>query len=158
MQKSIFYWTLGLLALVMLNGCTMSRLLRDHRQDIRALMGNEVSPRERFDGLATELAQVLGEATDFDRPDQSLKYLRKFSQQNAKDLRQLYSELSRWIDSKNTVEKIAFAGRAMLHPYARDLLRLVPNVQAMAKAQNYELGALDKVLLLYQLKRFERLN
>ena len=156
MQKTlVFLW---LLALLLLGGCTMSRLLRDHRQDILALMDDGLSDRERFDGLATELAQVLGEATDFNRPDQTLKYLRKFAQQNDRELRQLYSELSVFIDNKSRAGKLAFAGRSLLQPYADDLLRLVPKVQQLARENRYDLGALDKLLLLYQLKQLGRLN
>jgi hypothetical protein len=158
-MRSIFpLWPLAVLVLLLGQGCSMSELLRDHRQDIEALMAKDMTPEARFHGLATELAQVLGEATDLNRPDQTLKYLRKFSKQNSRNLRLLYSELSPWVESKNTVEKITFAGRVLMQPYARDLLRLVPKVQTMAEQQTYELGPLDKILLFYQFKRFQGLK
>jgi hypothetical protein len=136
----------------------MSRLLSDHRQDILALMTPGMDEKARFDGLATELSQVLGEATDFNRPDQTLAYLRKFSKQNNRELLQLYSDLSLWIDGKSTMGKVSFAGYALMQPYADELLTLVPKVQRLASEGQYDLGALDKLLLLYQLKQFNRLK
>lgn len=131
----------------------MSRLLQDHRRDLRALLTEGVSEQEKFDGLATEVAQVLDAALDFERPSQKLRYIRKFTQQNDQELQQLSRELSTWISNQSLVQKSTFVARSLLQPYARELADLIPKFQQLAEQENYDPGALEKVLLLFQLKQ-----
>jgi len=145
-----------LLIVMLLSGCTMSRMLSTHRSNIKSLTSNSLSEKAKFDGLANELADVLDQALTFERPSQKIKYLRKFSQQNSSDLQLLLGELNPWIQGMSQPQQLAFAGRALLQPYGRKLTQLVPKVQKLAEEENADLGTLEKLLILYQLKKLKK--
>ncbi len=152
MKQTILYASL-LLLLSSQVACTVSKQLKSHRNEMSRLANESLPPRDKFDGLATEIAMVLNEATDLRGPVQTFRYLQRFSKQNGPALESLTNELEPYINNMNTAEKVAFVTRAMTRPYGQQLVRLIPKVNNLLASGDYKLGPLERTLGLFALKR-----
>ena len=136
------------------SGCQISQQLSTHRKELdRLAYGENVSKLDKFDGLATILATALDESTSLTSPLKTYKYVTKFSTQNEAALKSLVAELEPWQANMNQAEKIQFTARSLAKPYSRKLIRVVPKVQKMVSEEGYSLGPLEKVLILFKLKK-----
>ena len=139
-------------ALILLQGCTMSKLLKQNRTEMERLAYEDLSKKEKFDGLAEVLVEVMESSLTFENPLKTFRYLEKFTKQNSDELKSLSGELKPWIDDMGRGEKISFTTRALARPYSRRMVKLVPRIQRMAKENEFELGPLQKAMLVYRLK------
>jgi hypothetical protein len=117
-----------------------------------------MDPKEKFDGLGHEIASLLDEGTNLSSPVKTLRYLKRFSDQNEKELNVLFDELNAWQQGMKMGEKIAFGASVLTKSYSRKLLFLVPKVSKMIEQNDYKIGKLEETLLLYSLKKKMREN
>lgn len=152
-MKNYLSISLGLLFTVFaLNGCQMTRLLRENHSEMKRLAYEDLPKEEKFDGLAEELVEVLETSLTYSSPLKSYKYLNKFTQQNEAELNALSKELGPWIKQMKLIEKIKFTKSVMKSPYSKRMTQVVPKVQKMARENGYKLGTLEKILLIYKVK------
>lgn len=144
------------LCLLMLSACTVSKQLRAHRTELDRLANVESDPQQKFDGLAMVIATTLDEATEFESPIRTWRYLQRFSKQNEDELVLLTSQLEEYVQSLNAAQRVAMVSRALTQPYGRKLARLIPKVNKMLQSGEYELGPLQRTLGLFALKRAVR--
>ncbi|MEM7367391.1 MAG: hypothetical protein AAF587_02250 [Bacteroidota bacterium] len=148
--------SLILVLLALLSSCQISNQLRVHKTELQRLAYNEPENRAKFDGLAKVLVTALEEASARPTTTQTVRYVQKFSNQNDRSLRQLSTDLDAWIKGMGPGQRLAFGTRALSQSYSRKLIVLVPKIQKKAKEGGFELGALEKVLLLFKLKQLTK--
>ncbi|MEM7654549.1 MAG: hypothetical protein AAF399_00360 [Bacteroidota bacterium] len=146
------------LVLILLSSCQMSRQLSVHQTNLKRLVNSNLSEQQKFDGLAEELVMVLEGAAGQASPLKTAKYLRKFSAQNKASLNVLYDDLDNWIKGMKPGRKIAFAAGTLSQPYARKLVQLIPEVEQRVKNGGYRMGTMEKILLLYRLRKMVKNN
>ena len=142
--------------LLLVSSCQMSRQLQVHKTELQRLAFEEMEYREKFDGLAEVLVTALEEAAARPGPLGTVRYVQKFSRQNQRSLNRLGSDLNTWIQEMKPAQRVAFVTRALGKPYSRKLIVLVPRIQQKAKEGGYQLGALERVFVLYKLKQLTR--
>lgn len=152
--KSVFILLCA--CLMGLSACQTTRQLRYHRSELDRLAFQNLGPVEKFDGLANTLVTVLEEATDRPSPYKTFRYLEKFSQQNEPALLRLATDLDQWQGNMNSGERIKFTARVSTKAYARRLVFLIPKVTKMMQDGDYKLRTLEKVLILFRLKKMLR--
>jgi len=117
------------------------------------LVMGPISPAEKFDAFAQIMADVLDEATNLNSPVKTFRYLNKFTKQNEDELDKLLAELEPWQANMSLAQKANFAKNAVVKPYGRKLVRLVPKVAKMMAEGDYKIGKLERVLLLFKLRQ-----
>lgn len=140
-------------SLFSLNACLPTKQLKVHKQAIRSLISSPLSSADKFDAFAQVTADVLDEATSLNSPVKTYRYLNKFSNQNDREIGILLKELEPWQADMSLRQKANFAKNAITKPYGRKLVRLVPKVTKMMAQGDYKLGKMEKVLLLFKLRK-----
>ena len=139
--------------------CQMSQQLKTHRKELdRLAYGDNISMLDKFDGLADVLATALDESLTYDSPLKTYKYVNKFTVQNQAAIKILTEEINEWQNNMTQAEKIKFTARAMTKPYSRKLIRVVPKVQQSLEDGGYNLGPLEKVIVLFKVKQMIKKN
>lgn len=140
------------LAILIFSGCQTSQQLKTHRNAMHDLAYGGASNIDKFDGMATIIASVLDESTSLSSPYKTYKYIMKFVDQNQTEIVSITSELETWQANMDQAERLKFTARTVAKPYSRKLLTLVPKVTKMVEEGGYNLGPLEKALLLFKLK------
>lgn len=138
---------------IALSGCQTTKWLKSHRSEMQRLAYSDMDTKEKFDGLGNELAAVLDEGTNLSSPIKTLRYLKRFSDQNESELTSLINEIDGWQQGMKMGEKIAFGSSLLTKSYARKLVFLVPKVSKMVEQNDYKIGKLEQMLLLFSLKK-----
>ncbi|MFK7923029.1 MAG: hypothetical protein AB8H47_13785 [Bacteroidia bacterium] len=141
------------MTLILMSGCTAGKQLRVHRTELDRLANVEVDPQKKFDGFATVIATALDEATNFESPVRTVRYLQRFSKQNQDEIVLLTDQLEEYMQSLNSAKRMAMVGRALTKPYGRKLARLIPKVTKLMENGDYKLGSLERTLGLFALKQ-----
>ncbi|MCI4669286.1 MAG: hypothetical protein MRZ79_14220 [Bacteroidia bacterium] len=158
MKRIAFLTTTLILSSLILTSCEMSKILKENRTEMDRLAYGRLSKQEKFDGLANVVVDVLETSLEFDSPLKTHKYLQKFSKQNETELQSLSGELGPWIKGMKFTDKVKFTKSTLSNPYSKRLTQVVPKVQRMAKENDFELGTLEKALLLYRLRGMVKKN
>ncbi|MDX2248799.1 MAG: hypothetical protein SF052_18575 [Bacteroidia bacterium] len=140
------------MVILIFSGCQTSQQLKVHRNTIQELAHGGTSNMDKFDGLATTIITVLDEATNLSSPYKTYKYIMKFVDQNQTEIVAITTDLESWQANMGQDEKIKFTARSLTKPYSRKMITLVPKVQKMLEEGGYDLGPLEKTLLLFKLK------
>lgn len=129
-RTSFFYLRLCLLfTAVILSSCNSSKWLQMHQERMQDLASGDYTPKQKFDGLATELVSVLKESMKFVNPKKSYRHVDQFYKQNETSLKKLMKELGEFEKEMSGTEKLAFAARTATQPYASELVQLIPKFE-----------------------------
>ncbi|MEM6348338.1 MAG: hypothetical protein AAF927_30940 [Bacteroidota bacterium] len=142
-----------LLSLILLSSCTASKQLRAHRTELDRLANVETDSQKKFDGFATVVATALDEATNFESPIRTVRYLQRFTKKNQDEIVLLTDQLEEYLKSLNSAQRMALVGRSLTKPYGRKLARLIPKINKMVENGDFELGPLERTLGLFALKQ-----
>lgn len=142
-----------LLLLAMLSSCATSRQLSDHRREMNRIAYSDANNKQRFDDFMMLTTTVLTEANQRPSTLKTLRYVEKFSKQNEAAIVKTTNELTAWISEMSLAEGVAFGSRLISKPYARQLLRLVPEIEQKAQSNGYQLGAIEKAFLLIRVQK-----
>ncbi|MEL6674749.1 MAG: hypothetical protein AAFR61_21255 [Bacteroidota bacterium] len=131
----------------------MGKQLKVHRSNMDFLAQSAMKPAEKFDRLAEIMATVLDEALQQPSPVKTYRFLDKFSKQNEASLDMVVAELTTWQKNLNAAQKFRILGQATQKPYAKKLLRTVPQTLQMMEDGEYKLGKLEKALVMFKLRQ-----
>ncbi len=146
--------TLGLsLLIILLTGCTATRQLKVHHSNLTTLASSNLGAEARFDALANTLVEVLETGLSKKSPVATYRYLHKFVNQNRLPLETLTNDLGFWTTSLSPLELAGLGVRTATKPYARKLVTLIPNTENRLKNGGYKLSVLDKLFLLFTLRK-----
>ncbi len=134
------------LTFTILSGCAATRQARQlalHQLTLSTIAQRDVHAEEKLDVLATSLVQMMKESLRIVNPNKALEYVTKYAADNEEAIDTILSDVSKWQDDLNILEKVAVGARLLNKPYINDFTDLFPKFRRKYKQLKflYKLGS-----------------
>lgn len=107
----------------------MNKMLVYHNAQLDQLAKKKMAPLKKMDVLADLMVLALEESLEFNKPKDSVKFLRTYTAQNKESIDKIYREIARWYNGLNATGKLVATAKIGLKPYVIQLVNLAPKVE-----------------------------
>lgn len=137
------------LCLIILTSCASQRRaerLLGHQDLLTQLTQNvNMSPEQKLDALAGNLADVMNEGVNVFNVKKGGKYLQNYFDQNNGNIQSIMSEVVDWQQNLSSAERTTLGLRMLTKPYTRDFVKLVPKFIAKYKTYSTIMKGTNRV-------------
>lgn len=107
--------------------------LSQHKKNLNAAAKMIEDPNQQVDILMTSLTQMMNESLDFLDPQQGLKFVNKYKDQNEKSIQSILSNLETWMGAMDPAEKVATILGLVKEENVKEFIALVPKFEKKYK-------------------------
>lgn len=107
--------------------------LSEHKKQLNAAAKMNEDPNEQIDILMSSLTQMMSESLDFLDPQQGLKFVNKYKNQNEKSIQAILSNLETWMGAMAPGEKVATVVGLVKEENVQNFIALVPKFEKKYK-------------------------
>jgi len=114
------------------SSCTsakMNKMLTYHNAQLAQLAKKQLEPSKKVDMLVALMIEALEESMEFNKPKDSVKFLKAYTRQNKQSVDIIYKEVEAWFNGLSTTGKVIETARLGTKPYVRQLYHIVPKVE-----------------------------
>ena len=139
-------YLLGIVVSGLFCSCASTKQLRAHREVISTLAHGELSSKKKMDGLGKELVIVIDESLSRPTALGTYKHVKKFTQQNEKDLEVIYQDLDQWQSNLSGPQKVMVGTELATKSYTRRFITLLPKFKKKVKNKYKQLVFFSKLV------------
>ena len=107
--------------------------LSEHKKNLNAAAKMVEDPNQQIDILMTSLTQMMNESLDFLDPQQGLKFVNKYKDQNEKSIQAILSNIETWMGAMAPGEKVATILGIVKEENVKEFIALVPKFEKKYK-------------------------
>lgn len=107
--------------------------LSEHKKQLNAAVDLSEDPNQQIDILLSSLTSMMSESLDFIDPQQGLKFVNKYKQQNEKSIEKILGNLESWMSGMSTVDKMSAVLGLVKEENVQQFIALVPKFESKYK-------------------------
>lgn len=123
-----------------------NRWLAAHRAELSRLANSKLSAEEKLDGLINDYVKFMEEDLKFINPAKTVKYVRKYHDENEASIEKILKEAENWQSSLGTIDKVSLGVRTVKKPYVNSLIDLVPKFKRKYKQYAFALKLTERIV------------
>ncbi len=107
--------------------------LSEHKKQLNAATKLIDDPTKQIDILLGSLTKMMSESLDFLDPNQGLKFINKYKDQNEKSIQKILSNLESWMGKMSATEKMSTVLSLVKEENVKNFIALVPKFEKKYK-------------------------
>lgn len=122
--------------LVFLSSCATLQQggrLSEHKKQLNKAAKMVEDPNQQMDVLLNSLTQMMSESLDFLDPQQGLKFVNKYKQQNENSIQLILTNLESWMSNMSAGEKMTTVLSLVKEENVKQFITLVPKFEKKYK-------------------------
>lgn len=107
--------------------------LSEHKKQLSKAAKLIEDPHQQVDLLMNSLTQMMSESLDFVDPQQGLKFVNKYKEQNEQTIQLILTNLETWMSNMSTGEKMTTVLSLIKEENVKEFIALVPKFEKKYK-------------------------
>lgn len=107
--------------------------LSEHKSLLNKAAKMNEDPYQQMDVLVNSLVQMMSESLDFIDPQQGIKFVNKYKNQNEKSIKSIMTNLEAWMGNMGTADKMATVFELVKDENVQQFIALVPKFEKKYK-------------------------